>query len=497
MSRRLRVLLAASEAYPLIKTGGLGDVVGALPAALRAIGVDARLVLPAYPAALAALPTARAIARSALYGAPLTLLQGELPASGNCRLPVYLIQATAFERSGNPYQDVNGLDWPDNPARFALFCRAAAALALGHLAPDWRADVVHAHDWQAGLLPALLSLETKPPMSIFTIHNLAYQGLVAGADADALGLPPEWWSPQALEFYGQLALIKGGLAFADRITTVSPRYAQEIQTAEFGCGLDGLLRYRADCLSGILNGIDTQLWNPADDPALVVPYDAGNLAPKAQNKAALQAELGLSVTADVLLLGLVGRLVTQKGIDLLIEALPQLPTDVQLVVLGSGEAGYVAALRSAAAAAPRRIAFRPGYDEDLAHRIQAGADAFLVPSRFEPCGLTQLYALRYGTVPIVRAVGGLADTVVDASPTTLAAGRATGIVFKQSSAAALAAAIRRALGLYRAGTPWRQMQLAGMAQDHSWTTAAQAYHALYQELVRPPAEAASYSRSAE
>ena len=487
MSRRLRVLLAASEAYPLIKTGGLGDVVGALPAALRAVGVDARLVLPAYPAALAALPSARAIARSALYGAPLTLLQGELPVDGSRPLPVYLIQATAFERSGNPYQDVNGQDWPDNPARFALFCRAAAALALGHLAPDWRADVVHAHDWQAGLLPALLSLETTRPKTVFTVHNLAYQGLVAGADADALGLPPEWWSPDALEFYGQLSLIKGGLAFADRITTVSPRYAQEIQTAEFGCGLDGLLRHRADCLSGILNGIDTQLWNPADDPALVAPYDANHLSCKAQNKAALQAELGLASNPEALLLGLVGRLVEQKGIDLLIGALGMLPPDSQVAVLGSGEAGYVTALQAAASAAPTRIAFRAGYDEPLAHRIQAGADAFLVPSRFEPCGLTQLYALRYGTVPIVRAVGGLADTVTNASPANLANGRATGVVFKTATASALAAAIRRAHTLYRAKAPWQQMQLAGMAEDHSWTTAARAYHALYGDLAQTPA----------
>lgn len=487
MSRRLRVLLAASEAYPLIKTGGLGDVVGALPAALRAVGVDARLVLPAYPAALAALPTTRLIARSALYGTPLALLQAELPIDGGRPLPVYLIQATAFERSGNPYQDVTGQDWPDNPARFALFCRAAAALGLGHFAPDWRADVVHAHDWQAGLLPALLSLEPKRPRTVFTVHNLAYQGLVAGADADTLGLPADWWSPDALEFYGQLALIKGGLAFADRITTVSPRYAQEIQTAEFGCGLDGLLRYRAGVLSGILNGIDTALWNPAADPALVAPYDAQSLAAKAQNKTALQAELGLAAERDALLLGLVGRLVEQKGIDLLLGILNRLPADTQVAVLGSGEADYVAALQAAARANPRRIAFRSGYDEALAHRIQAGADAFLVPSRFEPCGLTQLYALRYGTVPIVRAVGGLADTVVDASPANLARGRATGIVFKQASAAALAAAIRRALGLYRAGTPWREMQAAGMAEDHSWTTAAQAYHALYQDLVRTPA----------
>jgi starch synthase len=482
VSRRLRVLLAASEAYPLIKTGGLGDVVGALPAALHAVGVDARLVLPAYPAALAALTSVRPIARSALYGAPCALLLGELPTGGRQRLPVYLIQATAFERTGNPYQDITGLDWPDNPARFALFCRAAAALSLGRFAPDWRADVVHAHDWQTGLLPALLSLESKPPKTVFTVHNLAYQGLVAPADTDALGLPPDWWSPDALEFYGQLALIKGGLGFADRITTVSPRYAQEIQTAEFGCGLDGLLRHRAGVLSGILNGIDTDLWNPAADPALVTPYDAEHLPAKAGNKAALQAELGLAVDPQALLLGLVGRLVEQKGVDLLIGALDQLPADMQIVVLGSGEPAYVTALQAAARADPTRIAFSAGYDEALAHRIQAGADAFLVPSRFEPCGLTQLYALRYGTVPIVRAVGGLADTVTDASAPNLAAGRATGVVFKAATAAALLAAIRRAHGLFLAKAPWQQMQRSGMAAEHSWAASAQAYLGLYRGL---------------
>jgi starch synthase len=483
VSRRLRVLLAASEAWPLIKTGGLGDVVGALPAALRAIGVDARLVLPAYPAALAALPSARPLARSALYGTPISLLRGELPIDGAGALPVYLIQATAFERSGNPYQDVSGEDWPDNPARFALFCRAAAALGLGRLAADWRADVVHAHDWQAGLLPALLSLEPKRPRTVFTVHNLAYQGLVAGADADTLGLPPDWWSPDALEFYGQLALIKGGLAFADRITTVSPRYAQEIQTAEFGCGLDGLLRHRAGVLSGIVNGIDTHLWNPAADPALAAPYDADHLPLKATNKAALQAQLGLAADPRALLLGLVGRLVQQKGIDLLVDTLDRLPTGVQLAVLGTGEPAYVTALRAAARAAPTRIAFRADYDESLAHRLMAGADAFEMPSRFEPCGLTQLYALRYGTIPVVREVGGLADTVTNATAANLASGRATGIVFKAPTPAALLTAIPRAHRLYAAGTPWQQMQRAGMAEEHSWAASARAYLDIYRSLI--------------
>ena len=481
--KRPRVLLAASEAWPLIKTGGLGDVAGALPPALRALGVDARLVLPAYPAVREALPGAEPVARSALYGGSVTLLRSELPAGGRRKLPLYLIAAPAFERPGNPYQTADGEDWPDNAARFALFCRAAAALALGQLAPDWCADIVHAHDWQAGLLPALLSLQPRRPRTVFTVHNLAYQGLVDGGAADALGLPPEWWRLDALEFHGHLALIKGGLVFADRITTVSPRYAQEIQTAEYGCGLDGLLRYRSDVLTGILNGIDTAAWNPATDPALPARYDARTLERKAASKAALQEQLGLAPAADALLLGLVSRLVAQKGVDLLLAVLDTLPAGVQVAVLGSGEAEYELALKAAAALHPGRVAFHAGYDEALAHRIQAGADAFLVPSRFEPCGLTQLYALRYGTVPIVRAVGGLADTVVDASSANLAAGHATGIVFEPASGAALAAAIRRALALYRAGEPWRQMQQAGMAQDHSWPRAAGHYLTLYQDLL--------------
>jgi starch synthase len=473
--KRLRVLLAASEAWPLIKTGGLADVVGALPGALRGLGVDARLVLPAYPAARAALPNAAPVARSALYGADLTLLRGELPAGGRRRLPVYLIAAEAFDRPGNPYHDADNVDWPDNPARFALFCRAAAALALGHLAPDWCADVVHAHDWQTGLLPALLSLHTRRPRTVFTIHNLAYQGLVDANAAAGLGLPAAWWQMDGLEFFGQIALIKGGLAFADHLTTVSPRYAQEIQTPAFGCGLDGLLRHRAADLTGILNGIDTAQWNPASDPALRYPYDAEHLDQKAANKAVLQGELGLAVESDALLLGLVSRLVEQKGIDLLIDALPGLPPGVQLAVLGSGDAACVAALRAAADAAPERIAF-----------IQAGADAFLVPSRFEPCGLTQLYALRYGTVPIVTAVGGLFDTVTDASPAHLADGSATGIVCNAPSSAALLAAIARAQALYQNRTCWRQLQRAGMARDHAWTRSAQAYATLYQNLLAAP-----------
>jgi starch synthase len=458
-------------------------VVGALPIALREQGIDARLVLPGYPTVLAALTGSRPVAQSALYGGDITLLRGDLATGAGRKLPVYAVATAAFDRPGDPYHAPGGADWPDNPPRFALFCRTAAALALGHLAPDWRADVVHAHDWQTGLIPALLSLQRRRPGTVFTIHNLAYQGLVEADAADALGLPADWWRMDALEFFGQLSLIKAGLVFADRLTTVSPRYAQEIQTPAFGCGLDGLLRHRADVLTGVLNGIDTRLWNPATDPALPHTYDADHLATKARNKAALQQELGLANDPGALLLGLVGRLVTQKGIDLLIDAIPKLPPDVQLAVLGSGDAAYGAALRAAATAQPLRIAFRAGYDEALAHRIQAGADAFLVPSRFEPCGLTQLYALRYGTVPIVRNVGGLADTVVDANPENLATGRATGVVFEAPSSSALLDAIDRAYALFRVGESWQALQRSAMAQDHSWAQAAGQYAALYRALA--------------
>lgn len=483
---RMRVLIAASEAYPLMKTGGLGDVAGALPPALRALGIDARLVLPAYPRALDAVSGLRTVAHSALYGGAVTLYAGRVPDAHapDGDLPVYLIGTAGFAREGNPYQDDAGRDWPDNPGRYALYCRACAALALGHLSSDWRADLVHAHDWQAALLPALLALETERPKTVFTIHNLAYQGLVSAYEADRLGFPAAWWSHEALEFHGQLALIKAGIVYADRVTTVSPRYASEIQTPEFGCGLDGLLHHRASVLSGILNGIDPALWDPSTDPALVARYDADRLDSKQRNKAALQTELGLDTSPRALLLGMVSRLVAQKGVDLLIEALPALlREDVQLVVLGSGDAALVQALRLAAASAPRRIVFRAGYDEPLAHRIQGGADALLVPSRFEPCGLTQLYALRYGTVPIVHAVGGLADTVVDADAQALADARANGISFGQANVASLLDAVRRAAGLYRAGAPWRQMQRTGMARDHSWTASAAAYRDLYTRVL--------------
>ena len=472
----MKILFVASEAYPYIKTGGLGDVCGSLPPALEALGCEVQLLLPGYRDALARAGTLKVIARLDLprLPAPATLREGRLSES---RVPVWFVDfPPAYDRAGNPYHDAYGNPWPDNAARFVLFARAACALALGQTSLRWRPDIVHCHDWQTGLVPALLSREPRRPMTIFTIHNLAYQGLFARETLTALGLPESLWSSEALEFHGQLAFIKGGLAFADWVTTVSPTYAREIQTPEQGHGLDGLLRHRAQRLVGILNGIDEKTWNPARDTYLAAKYSVPHPTGKGRNKAALRRELGLTPKANTMLVGMVGRLVYQKGVDLLVAALPQLMQQgMQLALLGTGEAGLEQALRKAAARYPGQYAAILNYDEPLAHRIIAGADAFLMPSRFEPCGLSQLYALRYGTVPIVRRIGGLADTVSDTT---------TGIVFDAADSQALADAVVRACAIYRERPAWRKLMVAGMRQDYSWQHSAQEYLRLYREATR-------------
>ncbi len=491
----LKVLFVASEAYPLIKTGGLGDICGSLPPALQALGVDLRLLLPAYRDARARAGRLRPVARLELAGGEVTVLEGRLPGT---RIVLWLVDHPSYDRPGDPYHDPQGQPWPDNAARYALLARAACALALGQTGLAWRPDVVHGHDWQTGLIPALLAPELGRPATVFTIHNLAYQGIFPAAAFAALKLPPALWSPEGLEFHGQLSFIKGGLAWADRLTTVSPGYAREIQTPESGHGLDGLLRHRADRLSGILNGIDAGIWNPARDGHLVRRYSATRLRDKLENKLALQEEFNLARDPDIALIGLVGRLVHQKGLDLVTAALPRLErAHLQLIVLGSGEQRYENMLRLEAARRPDRLKVFIGYDEVLAHRILAGADMLLMPSRFEPCGLSQLHALRYGAVPIVRRVGGLADTVADATAERLRAGTATGIVFDAAQPAALTAAVERALALYRDKRRWRRLVLAGMRQDHSWRHRAGDYLRVY-ELAReqagakrPPAKTAT------
>ena len=474
------ILHVASECYPLIKTGGLADVVGALPEAQARAGDTVRVLLPAYRGLPQRLQGLETLARLAVRGQDFRLLQGRL---GDSPVPVWLLDCPPlYDRAGDPYHDGTGAAHADNGWRFGCFAEAAARLALDGVA-GWRPQRVHAHDWQAALVPAWLARAPKRPRTLLTLHNLAYQGRISAEEFRALGLPADWWRQEHGEIWGAFSFLKAGIATADALTTVSPRYAEEIQTAEFGCGLDAHLRHHAPRLHGILNGIDTAVWDPARDPLLAAQYDATSLAAgKAANKAALQAELGLAAEPRRLLVGIVSRFAEQKGMDAVLaaaEAWATLP--VQLVALGSGDPALERGFAALASRLPGRVAVRFGYDERLAHRIEAGADAFLMPSRFEPCGLNQMYSQRYGTVPLVRAVGGLADTVTDATPAALAAGQATGIRFEHSDAGGVRYALERAVALY-GDRQWSSVQMAGMAKDWSWRGAASAYARLYRAL---------------
>ncbi len=479
-----RILFASSEAHPLVKTGGLADVSGSLPPALAALGEEVRLVLPAYRSVLDRLRRQlKNVASLTLPGLkePVAILEARLPET---KIPVWLVHSPIhFDRVGAPYAASNGRDWNDNPNRFATFCRVVTELACDRAGLQWRPDVVHCNDWQSGLVPALLALETTRPATIFTIHNLAYQGQFPAEVFDELALPEALWTMHGVEFYGQLSFIKGGLACADWITTVSPTYAAEIRTAQFGYGLEGLLSHRATRLRGILNGCDYRVWDPRQDSLLPQNFDRDNLSGKAANKQALQQHFALPTQAEVPLIGLVGRLVEQKGIDLVIQALPELLERAQVALVGTGDAKAEAQLRQLAERYPGRLGLFLGYDEALAHLVEAGADLFLMPSRFEPCGLNQLYSLRYGTLPVVRRTGGLADTVVDATPANLENGSATGFVFDTASAAAMGQAVHRALDLWPDSERWQQLMRTGMAQDFSWEQSARDYQALYREAI--------------
>ena len=480
------ILFCASEAYPLIKTGGLADVSGSLPKALLQLEHDIRLVLPAYPVAVQRTQGLAEIARLNLTGCddPVRILKSRLPDS---EVPVYLIDAPAlFNRPGNPYVQADGSDWPDNAQRFALFARACVALALGQGDPGWRPQLVHCNDWQTGLVPVLLSQEARRPATLFSIHNLSYQGLFPAATFTALQLPDTLWSIDGIEFHNMLSFIKGGIANADWITTVSPTYAEEIREAEFGYGLEGLLRYRSNNLTGILNGVDTDTWNPTTDHWIARRYDVHTLQSKLFNKFTLQRDHGLPVSSQPMLLAYVGRLVEQKGVDLIIEiidALAQHP--LQLILLGSGDRALEQQLQAAAQRYPRQLAVHAGYDEQLAHRIAAGADALLMPSRYEPCGLNQMYSQLYGTIPIVRRTGGLADTVIDFNDQTISNHTASGFCFDEDSPEALLATCLGALSLYREHrVDWWKLVIAGMHRDFSWTASAARYSELYKQLVQ-------------
>ena len=481
----LRVLHVAAEIFPLVKTGGLADVVAALPPALGRAGAEVRLLLPGLPAIADALTEQKPVAYvGAVFGAArVALRQGVLAGSG---ITAYVIDAPyLYRRGGGPYQDERGIDWPDNLQRYALLGWVAAHLAAGELDPSWVPDVVHAHDWHAGMAPAWMAAHpATQAASVYTVHNLAFQGLFPHADFGLLGLPAAFASHDGIEYHALVSFMKAGLQFADRVTTVSPTYAREIGTAAFGCGMDGVIRSRGGEVSGILNGVDAEVWNPAADASLAARYSPADLSGKAACKAALQAEAGLDADASAPLFGIVSRLTQQKGVDLVAAALPALlGQGGQLVVLGTGEPALEAALREAAAAHPGRVAVRIGYDEVYAHRIVAGADVIMVPSRFEPCGLTQMYGLAYGTLPLVRRVGGLADTVADAGAAALQADTATGFVFDDASPAALADAVERAATLYRRPSEWRRVMLRAMAQDCGWDGPAASYLALYREAI--------------
>ena len=474
----MQVLHVCSEMFPLLKTGGLADVIGALPAAQIADGVDARVLLPAFPDIRRGVTDAQVVSRRDTFAGHITLLFGHYNGVG-----IYLIDAPhLYDRPGSPYHDTNLFAYTDNVLRFALLGWVGAEMASG-LDPFWRPDVVHAHDWHAGLAPAYLAARGRPAKSVFTVHNLAYQGLFGPDTMAPLGLAPSLFRFDGVEAHGHVSFMKAGLQFADAITTVSPRYAREIMTPEQGCGLDGVLRYRADQLTGILNGVDYAVWNPASDPLAPAAYDHDRLAGKALAKRDLQRLLGLAERPDALLFGAVTRLSEQKGLHLLPAVLDELvAAGGQLVVLGSGDAGIEAAVAAAVARHPGQAVLRRGYDEALAHRIFAGADVVLVPSRFEPCGLTQLYALRYGALPLVHGVGGLADTVIDASAQALAAQTACGFVFHDFSPDGLRGAIRRAFDLYRRPVDWAAVQTHAMRLRFNWRDAAQAYLGLYRRL---------------
>ena len=481
-ARHARILFTASELYPLAKTGGLADACAALPAALAGLGADIRMMLPGYISALDAAVGKRCLAQ---LGEGAALLLGRTPDTG---LPVYLLDwPELFRRDGGPYQDNERRDWPDNLRRFAAFCQAAARLALFGDGQGWQPELVHAHDWHTGLLSALLALHDGPrprPRTVFTIHNLAFQGNFPLESAHALGLPEALLGANGAEFYGQFSCLKAGIRYADRLATVSPTYAREILTPKYGAGLDGLLRARAGDLVGILNGIDNALWNPGADANLPAPYDADDLAGKRTAKAAVQQELGLDPEATGPLVVGVNRLTHQKMADVVLAALPALlDQGAQVVLHGEGDPDLEAAFRAAGAGHAARLAVRIGYEEPLAHRLHAAADMALTPSRFEPCGLTTMYAMRYGALPVTRPVGGLADTVVDIADADREDAGGTGFTFAEPTAGALAACLRRAGARYRDPVAWEQFQRNAMRRDFGWGLSARRYLALYDGLV--------------
>lgn len=486
----MRVLFVTSEVAPIIKTGGLADVSAALPVALRELGVDIRILLPGYPQVLQALPKLKLsfdlekFSGSILKPFPAArLLRAKLPNG----VPIYVLDCPElYQRGGGPYLDEQGLDWADNAQRFGLFSSVAALLGSADSPISWKPNIVHCNDWQSGLTPAYLQYMRKPARTMMTIHNLAFQGNFPPETLPEIGLPWDCFKPEGVEFYGNLSFLKAGLYYADHITTVSPTYAKEIQTEALGFGMQGLLAHRSNRLSGILNGIDTTEWDPATDHYLTHTYDAENLSRKAANKLELQQKLNLKVDAKIPLFGLVSRFAHQKGLDVVLAAAEEIiKLPAQLVIVGSGDAEMQRVALALMHHHHGKIAVYVGFDEGLAHLVEAGADIFLMPSRFEPCGLNQLYSQRYGTPPLVHATGGLIDTVIDCNAKSFANGSASGFVFDNMTEEGLLLTVRRAITVYKDPKRWKVLQQNCMRKDFSWRVSASAYFDIYSKLMGP------------
>ncbi len=478
----MKVLFASSEVYPFIKTGGLADVSQSLPVALHDLNVDIRVIMPFYGSARL-LDKGKTLAKFMVNDDEVAIIETCYPESG---VPLLLVDCPRlFGREGNPYVDIDGNAWEDNAQRFALFCKVIAIVACNQANLMWQPDVIHCNDWQTGLALPMVRQHGISSGLVFTIHNIAYQGLFSYADFEKLGLPQEWWSIELLEFYGQVSFMKAGIVSANQVNTVSEKFAEEIKTPDYGFMMDGLLRSVSHKLCGIVNGVDLQLWSPENDKYLTKNYGKNNLKDKCDNKEDIQKYFNFDIDESVPLLVSISRLAEQKGIDLIIDVVTRLVNmNLQIIILGSGEKQLEEQLQNIALANSGKMSVVLGYDEKLAHKLTASADIFLMPSRFEPCGLNQMYSQLYGTVPIVRETGGLADTVINYNPLNDNSDQATGFVFSQSDAESFYKTIENALVIFSMKQIWKKLQLNGMNRDFSWKASAKKYLSMYQASLQ-------------